>query len=57
MKLKKKVKRCLIIGSVLLVAGTGVLVYDISFKPKTIFNKFIKNIKILNIIINKENLN
>ena len=39
MKLKKKVKRCLIIGSVLLVAGTGVLVYDVSFKPKTTVKK------------------
>ena len=39
MKLKKKVKRCLIIGSVLLVAGAGVLVYDVSFKPKTTVKK------------------
>ena len=39
MKLKKKVNRYLIIGSVLLVAGAGVLVYDISFKPKTTVKK------------------
>ena len=35
MKLKKKVRKCLVIGGVLLVAGAGVLVYDLKFKPST----------------------
>ena len=39
MKLKKKVKRCLVIGSTLLVAGAGILVYDIYFKPTTTVKK------------------
>lgn len=39
MKLKKKVKRCLIVGGILLVAGAGVLVYDINFKNKPTVKK------------------